>query len=82
MRNNFRKLAKRLDEFDHVFSGHFVTDLENITILNMLEACEAVCKDPEGACTYKKEMKDVMKYFRYVEGLGTLCYTLKSVGEA
>lgn len=82
MRNNFRKLAKRLDEFDHVFSGHFVTDLENSTILNMLEACEAVCADPDGACSYKKEIKGTMKYFRYVEGLGTLCYTLKSVGEA
>ena len=81
LRNNLRKLAQRLNEFDYVFSGHFVTDLENSTIVNMLEACEAVCADPEGACSYRKEIKGTMKYFRYVEGLGTLCYTLNSVGQ-
>lgn len=79
MRDNFRKLAARMGEFDHVFTGHFVTDLENCSVQHMLEACEAVCADPEGNCTYKIEKEGIVNYYRYVEGLGTLMYRKESV---
>ncbi len=79
MRDSFRRLAERIETFDHVFTGHHITDLENTVILNILAACEAVCRDPEGSCTYKRESRGEMKYYRYVEGLGTLMYTMHSV---
>ncbi len=78
-RNNLRKLSKRLDEFDAVFPGHFVTDLENTTITSMLEACEAVCEDPHGNATCAEKTGRGVRYSRYVNGLGTLSYTDNSV---
>lgn len=72
------KLAERLDEFDHVFSGHFVCDLESIVVQYMAEACDAVIADPVGAASFTRETPHGLSYFRYVEGLGTLSYTLNS----
>lgn len=79
LRNNLRRLAARMGEFDHVFTGHFVTDLENISVQHMLDACEAVCKDPEKSSCGKTEKNGKTQYFRYVEGLGTLGYHQGSV---
>ena len=79
LRDNLKKLAGRMDEFDHVFPGHFVTDLESITVRHMLDACEAICQSPEGNATYQKEKNGSTDFYRYVEGLGFVIYTLKSV---
>lgn len=79
LRNNLRKLVARMDEYDYVFTGHFVTDLESSTVLRMLDACEEVCEEPEKNCSYKQESKGILRYYRYVEGLGTLCYNKNSI---
>lgn len=75
MRDNFEALSKRLDEFDHVYSGHFVTKLENTAVTAMLEACRAICADPIGNSSFSRDGQ----HFRYVEGLGTIAYSEKSV---
>jgi len=75
MRDNFETLSKRLDEFDYVYSGHFVTKLENTAVTAMLEACRAICADPAGNSSFSRDGQ----YFRYVEGLGTIAYSEKSV---
>lgn len=79
MRDAFHRLAARKEEFDHVFPGHFVTDLENWTVDAMAEACDAVCEDPIGNCSYAEQGKTGSQYFRYVSGLGTLSYRLESI---
>ena len=79
MRDAFEKLATRKAEFDHVFPGHFVTDLENVTVDAMLDACNAICADPIGNCSYRTEGETDSVYSRYVDGLGTISYTLDSV---
>lgn len=76
---NLKRLAARLDEFDHVFPGHFVTDLESTTVPAMVAACEEILADPEGNCTYKKETRRGMQFFKYVEGLGTIAYSMNSI---
>ena len=76
---NLKKLCGRLHEFDHVFTGHFVTDLENSVVPNLAAACEQILADPEKNCTYKRMGNRGMQYFKYVEGLGTLSYSLESV---
>lgn len=73
LRDNMEKLAKRVDEFDHVFSGHFVTDLESAVVLAMRDACSAVVADPDDY-TYCAETARGTQYFKYVDGLGTLAY--------
>ena len=75
----FEKLAARVDEFDHVFSGHFVTDLEAVTVIHMRDALRAILADPIGAATYTAETARGTQYFRYVEGLGTVAYNPTSV---
>ncbi len=79
MGEQMHKLAKRLDEFDHVFSGHFVGDLESSVVLGMCDACDAVVADPVGAASLVKEGRMGRQYFRYVEGLGTLAYSENSI---
>jgi glyoxylase-like metal-dependent hydrolase (beta-lactamase superfamily II) len=41
------KIVKRFDEFDGIFPGHGPVDTGTIVLVNVLEACEAVLKDPE-----------------------------------
>ncbi len=73
------KLAKRLEEFDHVFSGHFVSDLESTVVQYMAEACEAIIADPVGAASFVRETARGIQYSRYVEGLGLLSYSMNSI---
>lgn len=75
MRDNFARLAARKSEFDHVYAGHFATDLEKGTIDAMLEACSAICADPIGNASYRVGKQ----CFRYVEGLGSIAYSEESV---
>lgn len=81
MKAGFEALTKRLDEFDHVYSGHFVTKLENMAVTAMLEACNAICADPVGNSSFAREGQ----LFRFVEGLGVIAYAENCVyagGEA
>ena len=74
LRNSLERLAKRIHEIEHVYSGHFVTDLENTAILNTLDACRAICEDPVGNSNFYKETPNGRQYFRFVEGLGVISY--------
>lgn len=76
---NFEKLSKRMDEFDHVCTGHFTTMLENTAVISMLNACKAICDDPIGNATFVSEGPGGVQYFRAVEELGTICYKESSV---
>lgn len=78
-RNNLEKLVKRLDEFDHVFPGHFICDIESSVVANMLDACNDVLKDPENNYTTKKDTPRGISYSKYVEGLGVLGYSKNSI---
>ena len=44
-RKEMIKLCQRLDEFDHIFPGHFVVDLENTVIPSIVETCDAIIAD-------------------------------------
>lgn len=79
MRDAFERLAARKNSFFHVYPGHFATNLENVTVDAMLEACNAICEDPEGNCSYMVPQDHGIQYFRYVEGLGSIAYTQSNV---
>jgi len=44
--HELKKLVARIDEFDGLFPGHGPVDTGTIVLVNILEACEAVLKDP------------------------------------
>ena len=71
---NMKKLAARIDEFDYAFSGHYTTDIESFCVLDILDACSDVLKDPVHNYTYKEEFEWGVKYYKHIKGLGVLEY--------
>lgn len=82
-RDELVKLCGRLDEFDYLFPGHFMVNLENSVLPNILEACDAVLADPENY-DYKKRSVDKNgvekeRYFKFIKGFSVLAYTAAGV---
>lgn len=83
-RDNLKKLVERLDEFDYIFPGHFMVNLESTLFLNILDTLNAVIADPE-CYDYKEESvggkggKPSLRYYKYVEGFGTMAYSMEGV---
>ena len=72
--DNIKRLAERIDEYDHVFSGHYVTDLESAVVMNLYNTLCDIAKDPEkGYFSLAGEFHGC-SHFRYVDGLGTFGY--------
>jgi len=78
LRNEMVLLAKRTDEIDRLFPGHFVLDIRSTVIPSMAEALDAIVKNP-GAYHYKEKTPRGFQYFRFVKGLGTVAYNDNSV---
>ncbi len=81
-RDQMAKLAARLDEFDYVFPGHFVFDLENDVILALVEAANAIIANPKDydfVETAEMSTGTITRYHKFVRGLGTLAYTENAV---
>lgn len=76
---NLNKMVSRMHEYDHVFSSHFVTDLENTAIQAMADSCASIIEDPFENYHFSKGSGDGKRYFRYVEGLGLICYSAKAI---
>ena len=72
-RDQFKLLCERLDEFDYVFSGHFVNNLENSVLVNILEAVEEVIADPKSYTYTAKEGNSIAMY-KCIKGLGRIRY--------
>ena len=73
-RNELEKLVRRLDEFDYIFPGHFILDIESYVVEGMLEACNEIVADPSN-CSYEaKTNSGITAKYKYVKGMGTICY--------
>jgi glyoxylase-like metal-dependent hydrolase (beta-lactamase superfamily II) len=77
-RNELVKLSKRLGEFDHIYSGHFVGDLENSVVLGLIAACDAIIANPAGADD-RYQMFNREALLKYVQGLGTIGYSVSAI---
>lgn len=83
-RDRLEKLCGRLDEFDYIFPGHFMVNLDNTLLPDILETLNAIIKDPEN-CDYKLDSVSGMggdkktRYHRFVKGFGTVAYSLNGV---
>ena len=78
-RKEMIKLSKRMDEFDHIFSGHFIGDLETSVIPHLIETCDAIIADPEDY-DYMEEHPGRQTLLKFVKGLGTIGYSQQNVG--
>lgn len=76
------KLANRLDDFDYIFPGHFIFELENYVIEDLVAATASILQDPENyqsAEHIESERGAFTRMYRHVPGLGTICYTERAI---
>ena len=73
------RLEKRLDEFDRIFPGHFCLDIDSSVVHGAVKASAEVLADPDHPHFEAKLHNGRLNRFRYVEGLGTLCYGADNV---
>ena len=78
-RNSLTKLVGRMDEFDYVFPGHFMVNLENNVLVDILDTLNAVIAEPE-RYNYKVEETGAhgtrrVTMHRYIKGFSTIAYT-------
>lgn len=84
-RDNVKRLVDRLEEYDYIFPQHFMNNIENNLMPNILEACDAILANP-GNYDYKIERwgKDrnsgpATRYYKYVKGFSVIAYGYKKV---
>jgi glyoxylase-like metal-dependent hydrolase (beta-lactamase superfamily II) len=77
--DNLERLAMRTNEFDSLFPGHFVVDLESSVVESMRKACQEVLAAPIANATGREETPWGIRYYKYVQGLGVLAYTEKAL---
>lgn len=77
-RNRMIRLAERTDEFDGVFPGHFIADLDSHTVRDVAETLKAICEDPIGYDYTEEDDQDII-YCKTVKGLGCVGYRMESV---
>lgn len=83
-RDNLTKLVARRDEYDYLFPGHFMVNLENIVLVNILEALNAVIENPDH---YNYKIASVggtggaprERMYKYIRGFSTIAYTKEGV---
>lgn len=72
------KLAKRLDEFDALFPGHFILDIDSSAVLGMRDVLRRITADPDAYDYEEVNHKGVLTRFCFVRGLGVLAYNKNS----
>ncbi len=78
LRNELEKLVKRTDEFDSLFPGHFIVDIDNSVVQNMLDTCNAVVADPS-CYDFTQERRGKKFMYKNIKGLGDLAYNESSI---
>ena len=83
-RDNLARLVARMDEIDYIFPGHFMVNLENFLLLNILEALNEIIADPT-CYDYKIEHisgssgEKRVRMHKFIKGFSTIAYTEKGV---
>lgn len=82
-RDQLEKLAARLEEFDYIFPGHFIFDIENYVIEDLLATANGILENPENydyaETVQNKNFGLIRRMQKYVPGLGTIGYTDRSL---
>ena len=68
------KLARRTAEFDSLFPGHFILDIDSSAVMGMLKVLERIDHNPEDFDYQERNHRGILKRFCFVNGLGTLAY--------
>ncbi len=80
-----KKLVARIDEIDWLFPEHFMCDLENRLLVDVLDALNVILDNPEENYDYISERKSpnnvngptVKRYNKYVKGFSIISYSIE-----
>jgi hypothetical protein len=84
-RDNLKRLVDRMDEYDYLFPMHFMNNIENNLMPNILEAGEAILANPEDYdYMIEKWGKDraaepSRRYYKFIKGFSVIAYGYKKV---
>lgn len=81
-RDQMAKLAKRTDEFDEIYPGHFIFGLESFVVEDLVDTANAILADPDGYQFQEEAITTrgtILRMHRHVPGLGTIGYTAKAL---
>jgi glyoxylase-like metal-dependent hydrolase (beta-lactamase superfamily II) len=78
-RDCLTKLVGRIHEFDYLFPGHYMVNLENNVLVDILSTLNAIIAEP-GKYNYKAEEASAhgtkrVTMHRYIKGFSTIAYT-------
>ena len=73
-RDQMEKLVKRISEFDYIFPGHFIFNLENTVVQSFLDAANAILADPDNYDACQNDAKGGKLMLKYVRGMGSIAY--------
>lgn len=81
-RDNVERLVARMDEYDHIFPQHFMNDIENNVMINILEACDAILANPEKPdytteTWAKNATEPSVRYFKFIRDFSVISYGYK-----
>ena len=81
-RDNVKRMVKRMGEYDYIFPSHFMNDIENNLMPNVLEALDAIIADPK-SYDYKtvswgkdRNVKNE-RFFKFIRGFSVIAYGYK-----
>ena len=77
-RERMERLSKRIGEFDGIFPGHFVVDIDSSAVLDMLDTLDAILADPEDY-DYVEQRPRGTTYCKAVKGLGCIGYSMEAI---
>ena len=77
-RDNMVKLAARMQEFDGVFPGHFIVDIDSSVVLDIVDTLDFIIEEP-GNYDYTEESERGVSYCKTVKGLGCIAYQLEGI---
>ena len=82
-REALRRIVDRIGEYDYIFPQHFMNDIENSLMPNVLEAVEAICSNPYDY-DYNKETWGKLRgqkrtrYFKFIKGFSVIGYGIET----
>ena len=75
------KLAARTDEFDSIFPGHFILDIDSWVVESTAKALNEIVADPSKFDYEEKRFNGVVTKFKMIQGLGTIAYLDDTVAD-
>ena len=73
-RDEMEKLLKRVDEFDYIFPGHFLFNIESTVVQSFVDTANAILAEPENCDIRAQDDKGNLTYQKFVRGMGTIAY--------